>query len=663
MLHGMSLAIPTCGSTTDAHPYCIAGGTGSYGVADSYCVSSDVVYKGTNSGCTAATVTSGNYYAYKISGAGDAIAQLVTDISSITNEKLVVYEASAGNKLDAGNQVKSKNYFANSRLLTCAEGGECTLATTPGYYLGHADAAHLVKLEGETATLVGAKDNAAIPVGYFIDGSNPANIISCNASHQCSSSGHSGTDTAPTHFLSNDKRVITCTAGGCVKQPATVKGYFVNADSTDVSANQRLIKCEAGTNGCSKMVDVTDCATAKAGGAIYENSSTLRFCTGSGENGAQPSLAETSVSAKPATLAAASDFPGNTNGIAVVKVMVGLNAAVLVEPSQLPPCSDVTSTTAYCGLTGLTSSIFCIHTNAIYSATSGGCTAVTLTQAAVYYYRQNGAANSQIFTDGLADQGENDSGYYVVYQAANIASPTTVEQITGKNFFVSNQLMVCDNSGRCHIPSEADEYGIYYDELSKKMIRFDEDGFTAEDKKGFYDLGVADKLYVCKGSTITCTAVASNANTCTSTGNNGNINVDSPKFKVCIYTTGAVWTPVLGDSTAAEAGYRIIPAAVANAVFGDNAAKLMKSGSFGGVRFAIESKYEPGVGCCISDVNLWCGKMIGMVKNGGVVKNTGCRYTMDGSSSLLGYVTIRPNEQVGRRPTFCIGVNGTGTSG
>ncbi|OUM63138.1 hypothetical protein PIROE2DRAFT_10405 [Piromyces sp. E2] len=224
-----------------------------------------------------------------------------------------------------------------------------------------------------------AEDKCTDVIGkkYFIDGSDRTKIIICTGGGTCESNSHGGTDDNPTHYLDPNKRVITCNESGCFNEDAQIKGYFVNADSTDKAANKHIIKCEAGTIKCSVQEDVTNCSGGM-GSIRYTSDSDIKFCISGIAEDSHESIITTNESYKYFDLGSGqgTKFPGNTDENDKIVVKVGKGAAILMEQSGLQSC--ISNDGNYCGIDGLTVDSYCIHSNSkIYKAHGEGCTIIT----------------------------------------------------------------------------------------------------------------------------------------------------------------------------------------------------------------------------------------------------------------------------------------------
>ncbi|OUM70382.1 hypothetical protein PIROE2DRAFT_1539 [Piromyces sp. E2] len=550
----MGKALPSC--TSNSGNFC-GGSTGTY----CYYGSDIKVYEAKSNGCEEETPSNGDFLVFKLSGGvGTKFSNLSGSIAA--TDEFVVYQGGGENIVT---QWKSKNYYADNKLLTCASDGKCQLATVPGYYVSQngADAlAALINLNDGTFTATG---KGSVTTGYYIDAANPANIISCTADTSCVSSAHSATDASPKHYVSATQKVITCTAAGCKEQPAEVKGYFLNSGSD--ASSKHVITCIG--NLCSATTDYTynsGCGAAAAGKVYVEESSTT-LCLTTLATPTQALTATTALTYKSIEVAGADNFPGvAAGGTAILRIEKG--SAVL--EGGLWFCVDTTANN--CGLTLADGeSTYCRGADEkLYEAASGGCTVVTVSVDSYAAFRQKGSIASAVFVQGVSDPAEGDSGVYMVVKGVADAKIAVQKRDTtaneGASFYVSDTLLDCDEQGVCTVAKAGTDNGLYYAANIKRMVRVGDDDVVVEEYVGIYDLGVTNAVYRCKGSPLECDKLASNSNSCAGTDNNGELYYDSGLYQVCKYVDGKNdWTTIL--KVADDDAYRLLPPETAKLFF------------------------------------------------------------------------------------------------
>ncbi|OUM64188.1 hypothetical protein PIROE2DRAFT_60823 [Piromyces sp. E2] len=217
-----------------------------------------------------------------------------TDISSIygknKNEIVFLGITYKGSAVESAIVVPNKKgYFVNlsvsgttkDAIINCKEANnlaKCVVEDAKiGYYLHGDDTDKLIKCSVSGCVEVSIDSSN---LGYYINATKKTDLINCaGTAVTCSSKVHKGTGTAQVHYLGAGGTVITCTKEGCIEEDASIKGYFINAATTDDS--DKIIACSGtGATPCVSGTAASGCA--KAGNFIIDGSN-VSICTVAGD--------------------------------------------------------------------------------------------------------------------------------------------------------------------------------------------------------------------------------------------------------------------------------------------------------------------------------------------------------------------------------------------
>ncbi|OUM68883.1 hypothetical protein PIROE2DRAFT_3256, partial [Piromyces sp. E2] len=284
-----------------------------------------------------------------------------------------------------------KGYFVNlsvfgttkDALINCKEANnlaKCVVEDAKmGYYLHGDDPDKLIKCTGSGCEELPITSSN---LEYYINATKKTDLINCaGATVACSSKAHKGTGTAQVHYLGAGGTVITCTKEGCIEEDASIKGYFINAATTDDT--DKIIACDGST--CAGVAAASDCT--KAGNFIIDGSN-VSICTVAGDDA--PVKLESSDSGeavfKSITIAAANDFPGATAS-STIDVKIGKDgSAILLEDTSLPECTTAPNGSGACDSSGSSVNL-CYRTDSgvtkIYKTVGTTCVAISGTDVGV----------------------------------------------------------------------------------------------------------------------------------------------------------------------------------------------------------------------------------------------------------------------------------------